>query len=330
MRKCFWTALPLIFIFSFLTLSPAFSYDRQTARKQELETQSAQFTWWPTDAKPAPVKDETRGGYWWWPTEPGKVSNLWGNRGYIYVYKVIYDYKSDELPAPKPEELRPSLIIKKILKNVKVYFDYNKSTIREDAADILKNAAKTLQRNPETDILVSGNCDTRGTESYNEKLGRKRADSVRQFLVGQGIEETRVRIISHGKLNAVAPVTDLIGMQKDRNAQFMIAEVEEVMIPYQEGKTPPSAITNEAAEEKIEAVSEPASEEQATEEETIESSVQVTTRDYVVQKNDSLWTIAQKELGSGHRWKYLYELNKDRIKNPNKLRVGTRIVIPVE
>ena len=67
------------------------------------------------------------------------------------------------------------------------------------------------------------------------------------------------------------------------------------------------------------------------EEETIvESESKVATKEYVVQKNDSLWKIAQKELGGGHRWKTLYELNKNKIKDPNKLKVGTKLTIPVE
>ncbi|MDD5574990.1 MAG: LysM peptidoglycan-binding domain-containing protein, partial [Candidatus Omnitrophica bacterium] len=153
---------------------------------------------------------------------------------------------------------------------------------------------------------------------------RKRADAVRTFLIGQGIGEEKIRNVSRGKLDAVAPVTDLVGMQKDRNAQFMIAEVEEVMIPYsgkaqdEETRQPPVIEDNGPAEDSV------------IEKEIIESAVQVETKEYTVKKNDSLWSIAQQELGSGHRWKYLYELNRDRIKNPHKLRVGTRIVIPVE
>jgi outer membrane protein OmpA-like peptidoglycan-associated protein len=48
--------------------------------------------WWPTDAQPAPVKDAQRGGFWWWPRSPGTVKDLWGNRGYAYVNKIIYDW----------------------------------------------------------------------------------------------------------------------------------------------------------------------------------------------------------------------------------------------
>jgi outer membrane protein OmpA-like peptidoglycan-associated protein len=301
----------------------ALASDKESRRKEKIEQTQKEFAWWPTDAQPAPVKDEQAGGYWWWPTQPGQKSPLWGNRGYVYVYKVIFDYRSEELAPPKSQEMRPSLVIKKIVKNVKVYFDYNKSSIREDAAAILKKAAVTLKNNPETDILITGNCDVRGSEAYNEKLGRKRGETVKQFMLDQGIPSERIRIVSRGKLDAVAPVTDLVGMQKDRNAQFMIAEVEEVMIPYA-GTT--------ASEEIKKSEDFKSEEEQGVREEkqNVESEVKVSTKEYTIKKDDSLWNIAQKELGSGHRWKYLYEINKDKIKNPNRLRVGTKITIPVE
>lgn len=321
---------PISFIVAIILIAglkfalPVFAADTEIKHKAEIDQLQEKFKWWPTDALPAPVKDEVRGGYWWWPKQAGTIGPLWGNRGYVYVYKIIFDYKEEELPPPKPQELRPSLIIKKIIKNVKVYFDYNKSNIREDASEILTKAAGTLNKNPEADILVTGNCDIRGSETYNEKLGRKRAEEVKQFMINQGIREERIRIISRGKLDAIAHVTDLVGMQKDRNAQFMIAEVEEVMIPYagataEEVKVLPGTEANAGGEKKVEEKNE-----------TVESSVKVSTKEYIVQKNDSLWKIAAKEMGSGHRWKYLYELNKDKIKNPNKLRAGTKLVIPIE
>ncbi len=291
----------------------ALGCDKEARRKAEIEQTQKDFEWWPTDAIPAPVKDESRGGYWWWPTEPGQKGPLWGNRGYVYVYKVIFDYKADELAPPKPQEMRQSLIIKKIIRNVKIYFDYNKAELREDAVPILKKAVYTLKNTPEADILITGNADRRGSEAYNEKLGRKRGEAVKEFMLQQGIASDRIRIVSRGKLDAVAPITDLVGMQKDRNAQFMLAEVEEVMIPY-------AGESKEETEGEI----------QKEVKQTVETEVQVSTREYTVQKNDSLWKIAQQELGSGHRWKYLYELNKDKIKDPNKLRPGTKLTIPIE
>ena len=311
-------AFIMAILFLFVNTSYAWQkQERELKREEELKELQKRFEWWPTDAKPGPVKDSERSGYWWWPTEPGQ-EKPWGNRGYVYLYKIIFDYKEEELPPPKDKELRPSLLIKKIIKNIKVYFDYNSVVLRNDVRKILSDAVRTLKRNPETSILITGNCDIRGTEKYNEKLGRQRGDSVKEFMLENGIDGERIRIISRGKLDAAAPLTDLVGMQKDRNAQFVIADVEEVMLPYS-GKAEIQE-TKEIEESKL----------PVEEEKNIESSVQVETREYVIKKGDTLSKIAQKELGKAHRWKYLYKLNSDVIKNPNKLKAGMKIIIPVE
>ena len=291
--------------------------NREPKRQAQLEEMQKRFEWWPTDATPGPVKDDERSGYWWWPTTPGQA-RPWGNRGYIYVYKIIFDYKEEELPAPKPQELRPSLLIKKIIKNVKIYFDYDKADLRDDHISILEKAVKSLQRNKEADILITGNCDMRGSEAYNLKLGRQRAKSVEGFMLKKGISQERIFIVSRGKLDAVAPIADIVGMQKDRNAQFMIAEVEEVMIPYPGEPQDEEAKPIEEGKFLIE------------KEEKVESEVKASTKEYTVRKGDTLWKIAQRECGGGHRWKYLHALNKDKIKNPDKLKPGMVILIPVE
>lgn len=310
-----YAALFLILSFLFSSVGYLYAADVEIKHKQEMDELQKKFHWWPTDAKPNPVKDE-RGGYWWWPKEKGTTSGLWGNRGYVYVYKIIYDYK-EGLPEPKKDELRASLLVKKIHKNVKIHFDFDKSDIGNDATAVLNDAVYILNKNPETDILITGNCDIRGSEKYNEKLGLRRGEAVKKFMVDKGIPEVRIKIVSRGKLDAIAHVTDLVGMAKDRNAQFMVAEVEEINIPY----------AGSATEDAVAVKGDKYIEET---EERVETPVNVSTKEYVIQQNDSLWKIAESQMGSGHRWKYLYELNKDVIKNPKKLKAGTRIIIPIE
>ncbi len=272
-----------------------------------------QFAWWPSDAKPAPYKDPERAGYWWWPTTPtGQTDTLttaWGNQGWIYVRKVIFDYKSEAGP------MKSSLVIKKIIKNVKVYFDYDKAFVREDAQDVLNQALGTLDRNPQADILITGNADTRGSEQYNLKLGERRADAVKDYLISAGLPNDRIKILSRGKLDALASKGDLVGMQKDRNAQFMIAEVEEVMIPADKA----AAFGETADSGKV-----------LEENKQYEGAVKVEEKEYVIQKGDTLWAIAKKEYGDGRQWTRIYEFNKDVIANPDRPRRGTRIKIPIE
>jgi len=306
---------------------------REEQRKQDLQELQKKFAWWgTTDAQPAPVRDMEKGGYWWMPNGPGPNSpKIWGNRGYIYVYKIIFDYKEEELPAPKPQEMRPSLLIKKIIKNVKVYFDYDKADIRDDTRSVLENAVGLLKTNKEASILITGNCDVRGTEQYNEKLGKKRGQAVEKYMLDSGIPEERIKIISRGKLDAIAPVTDLVGMAKDRNAQFMVAQVEEVMIPYgsqvnAQGEAAPQqpAVQPEGSTQIEEG------KYLIEKEEQVEGEIKVSTKEYVTKKNDSLWKLAQDTYGDGRKWKNIYRANKDKIKDPNKLKPGIKIVIPIE
>ena len=268
------------------------------------ELMAHKFSWWPTDAKPGPFKDPARSGYWWWPDIPGQA-RPWGNQGFVYVRKIIFDYKTTE------GNMKPSLVIKRIIKNVKVYFDYDKAVLRDDAREILRQAIFTLQRNPKADILVTGNADIRGTEQYNLKLGERRASAVQEFLTREGLAPERLRILSRGKLDALAPTHDIVGMQKDRNAQFVIAEVEEVMIPADKA-----------------GLYEDRKEIEETQE--VESAVRVGTKDYVIKSGDTLWAIAKREYGDGRQWKRLYEFNKALLPNPNRPRKGTHIKIPIE
>ena len=272
----------------------------QTSQDEEM---ARKFAWWPTDAKPGPYKDPARSGYWWWPEIPGE-SRPWGNQGYVYVRKIIFDYKTTEGP------MKPSLVIKRIIKNVKVLFDFDKSDLRDDARDVLSQAMFTLQHNPKADILITGNADIRGSEKYNEKLGERRASAVQDYLTGQGLTVERIRILSRGKLDALAPTHDIVGMQKDRNAQFMIAEVEEVMIPADKA----NLFEDKVIEEKRE----------------LESAVKVSEKDYVIQSGDTLWAIAKAQYGDGRQWNRIYDYNKDVIANPNRPKKGTHIKIPIE
>ncbi len=80
-----------------------------------------------------------------------------------------------------------------------IYFDYDKSTIRDDAKAVLKADAEYLKAHPGTKIRIEGNCDDRGTIEYNQALGQRRAASARKYLEELGIHAKRISLISYGK-----------------------------------------------------------------------------------------------------------------------------------
>lgn len=80
-----------------------------------------------------------------------------------------------------------------------VYFDFNDSTLREDARASLSADATWLERYPSIQILIEGHCDDRGTEAYNLALGDRRANAAREYLASLGVDGSRVKTVSYGK-----------------------------------------------------------------------------------------------------------------------------------
>jgi peptidoglycan-associated lipoprotein len=80
----------------------------------------------------------------------------------------------------------------------RVFFDFDSSSISAEAQATLTKQAQWLAGN-NSNVTVEGHCDERGTREYNLALGEKRAQSVKEFLVSQGVSPARISTISYGK-----------------------------------------------------------------------------------------------------------------------------------
>jgi peptidoglycan-associated lipoprotein len=80
-----------------------------------------------------------------------------------------------------------------------VFFDYDKYVIRSDAEPVTQEDASYLAQHPEIKVLIEGHCDDRGSIEYNMVLGENRANAVKEALLRQGVEASRIRVISFGK-----------------------------------------------------------------------------------------------------------------------------------
>jgi peptidoglycan-associated lipoprotein len=101
-------------------------------------------------------------------------------------------------------------------------FDYDQSTIRPDAADVLSRDAKWLTRWPTTKVTVEGHGDERGTAEYNLALGERRATAVKSYLVSLGVQAERLTIVSYGKERPVCTDSSEQCWQRNRRGHFMI------------------------------------------------------------------------------------------------------------
>ncbi|MBP0904652.1 OmpA family protein [Mariniflexile gromovii] len=82
----------------------------------------------------------------------------------------------------------------------KIYFDFDKSNIRNDAATILNVLVDLMKKYPSMEIEVSAHTDARGNDQYNLDLSKRRAASTLEYLVSQGIDRNRLKSIGYGEM----------------------------------------------------------------------------------------------------------------------------------
>ncbi len=105
-----------------------------------------------------------------------------------------------------------------------VYFDFDKSFIRDDAKAVMKANVEWLKANPKAKIRIEGNCDERGAVEYNQALGQRRALSAKKYLANMGISEHRISLLSFGKEKPICSEHEETCWQKNRRDDFVVGE----------------------------------------------------------------------------------------------------------
>lgn len=99
----------------------------------------------------------------------------------------------------------------------RVFFGYDQYDLSQEARDVLRRQANWLSIYENATAVIEGHADERGTREYNLALGARRSDSVKAFLVSQGISPTRLRTISYGKERPVDGRSSEAGWARNRN-----------------------------------------------------------------------------------------------------------------
>lgn len=110
-----------------------------------------------------------------------------------------------------------------------VTFDFDKSTIRQDAEPTLTRLAELIAAGTAGDIAIEGHTDAKGDDEYNKRLSEKRAQAVKANLVTKGIDATRLGTIGLGELRPIAPNAsadgsdDEAGRQRNRRVEVILS-----------------------------------------------------------------------------------------------------------
>lgn len=160
-----------------------------------------------------------------------------GDKYNVSICKYGYSEIIDEFDFPK--SLRDTLFkdyylsrseIGKINELQKIYYDYNKSNIRPDAARELNRVIKLLKENPEIRIELRSHTDCKANHKYNKDLSNRRSQSAVDYIVSRGINRNRIVAKSYGETLPVNQCKDGVKCTEKEHQQNRRTEINIIKI----------------------------------------------------------------------------------------------------
>ena len=103
-----------------------------------------------------------------------------------------------------------------------LYFDFDSAILSDQDRQRLQRAAEQLRRYPAKELLIEGNCDERGTDTYNLALGEDRALAAKRYLSRLGVDPRRVKTLSFGKYRPKYLGHDELSWAKNRRDDLVV------------------------------------------------------------------------------------------------------------
>jgi outer membrane protein OmpA-like peptidoglycan-associated protein len=166
------------------------------------------------------------------PAPDGKEEAIYGGAGAILGastgYLICRAMQKEEAPPPPPPAAKPAPAPapapapvpseeKIVLRGVN--FDFDKADIRPDAAVILDEAASLLGQSSGS-VSVGGHTDSVGADAYNQGLSERRAAAVKDYLVGKGVDSSRLTTTGYGESSPIASNDTADGRALNRRVEL--------------------------------------------------------------------------------------------------------------
>ena len=108
-----------------------------------------------------------------------------------------------------------------------ILFDFDSANLRSEARENLSTLAQSLQEYPNTDVMIIGHTDSRGSDAYNQGLSERRAGSASDYLLARGISRARITTLGKGESEPVATNETEAGRQENRRVEIAIYASDE-------------------------------------------------------------------------------------------------------
>ncbi|MBI2795088.1 MAG: OmpA family protein [Gemmatimonadetes bacterium] len=129
--------------------------------------------------------------------------------------------RDDSIAAVRALASKTAAELKQVLLAT-VYFDYDKSDVRDDTRAALELKLPILGANPSLRVRIQGHTDERGSDEYNLALGQRRAAALKRYFTDRGVAEARIDVVSFGRERPAAPGEDDAARARNRRGEFEI------------------------------------------------------------------------------------------------------------
>lgn len=103
-----------------------------------------------------------------------------------------------------------------------LYFRFESDELTEESSALVREILKAVKDRPFADVIVVGHTDTTGTPVRNFELGLKRANTIRTFLVGAGLDASFIDVISHGESDLLVATADDVSEPRNRRVEITV------------------------------------------------------------------------------------------------------------
>jgi OOP family OmpA-OmpF porin len=121
-------------------------------------------------------------------------------------------------PAPTPTGQQP--LPEPTARDYLVFFDWNRSDIRSDSAEILDRVVTAIRDLQATTVELIGHADRSGPDNYNQRLSEQRAEAVRQYLSGENVSTGAMTTSGRGETDPRVPTPDGVREQENRRVEI--------------------------------------------------------------------------------------------------------------
>lgn len=236
------------------------------------------------------------------------------------------------------KELKKTIDNKLVVNINPIYFNFDKSNIRQDAKVELDKIVKIMKENPELQIEAASHTDAIGPKYYNQKLSERRAKSTVRYIVSQGIDASRITAKGYGESQPINDCRDgkrctIQQHRLNRRTEFVIVNKQVLNLPEDDDTTNTTVATTKVTEKSKDASNEGSIEfiKETTEditntsveddsEETVEADDDTLDEEPKTDNNDAvLDESALDKTDNQTSYNYTKKLNTDSVKNAEEL-----------